>query len=144
MTSQWESFYVAEDAGDVGGDVQVTDAYGTAWSRPLPGGLFALVTRNYYGAISDETFNRINGSGADPTETINPEVLECQTEYLVCSDLIDPGGTEVGSDYRYRSQPYARDDARLPARYAARLAPEPTDTEWTDAMPHYDLEESGS
>lgn len=93
-------------AGDIGGDYQVSDAWSARWSRDLGNGTFAVVTRSYY-------LTSWHGGG-----------LECQTEYLVCHDPLEPGSTEVSSFGV--TELVASDDPRA----SAVTAPEPTDAEW--------------
>jgi hypothetical protein len=69
--------------GDVGGDTQVSESFSVRFQhRDRPG---ALVTYSYYAA-------------ADPDQPAAISV-ERQTEYLVCTNPDDPGGTEVWSTY---------------------------------------------
>jgi hypothetical protein len=73
--------------GDVGGDVQLDESFSVRfWHRHRPG---ALVTYPYYAALD-----------LDDLATV---YVERQTEYLVCTDPADPGGSEVWSDYRYEA-----------------------------------------
>ena len=111
-------------AGDVGGDVQVSDAWEARWQRQLPDGHTARVTRAYYVAA-----DQVDGTADGPVH------LECQTEYLVCTDVSDPGGTEVWGDYTYATVPLpTRPDAEA-ARRAVAAAGEPTDAEWRTQAP---------
>ena len=69
--------------GDVGGDTQVDESFSVRFHhRDRPG---ALVTYCFYAV-------------ADPDQPAAVSV-ERQTEYLVCTDPTDPGGTEIWSDY---------------------------------------------
>jgi hypothetical protein len=71
--------------GDVGGDAQLDESFSVRFHhRHRPG---AMVTYCYYAALD-----------LDDLTTI---YVERQTEYMVCTDPADPGGTEVWSDYRY-------------------------------------------
>jgi hypothetical protein len=78
---------------------QTTYGYHTCWWRELDperdltteawdgeDRLFAMVTKTYYGIVVD---------GA--------EIVEEQTEYLICGNTHDPGGTEMKSWYQYRT-----------------------------------------
>lgn len=123
MVPQWQRAEpLVGPGGDCGGDIQAGDAYNARWLQPRADGGTAMVTRSYYVADNDEA-----------------TYLECQTEYLVCSDPDDPGGTEVWADYRYRelqdgpAQPND-DDAWL----AALGAVEPTTDEWSTLASPYD------
>jgi hypothetical protein len=67
--------------GDVGGDTQVSESFSVRFHhRNRPG---AMVTYCYYAAV-------------DPHDPMTIS-LQRQTEYLVCTDPTDPGGTEVWS-----------------------------------------------
>lgn len=94
-----------EDAGDVGGDIQVGPAFERRFINPelevylnpdsprLPMGVttdrhYALVTVQCY-ATKDED---------DPSGEYD---VQERIEWLVCTDLDDPGGTEVWSDHKF-------------------------------------------
>lgn len=113
--------------GDVGGDIQVSAAWDARWQRRLADGTTALVTRTFYAATDDPFADRPRAS-----------YLECQTEYLVCGDPRDPGGTEKWADYTYTRVPDAsgRPDA-AEARRAAQAAQAPTDREWSAKAPSW-------
>jgi hypothetical protein len=71
--------------GDVGGDAQLDESFSVRFHhRDRPG---ALVTYRYHAALD-----------LDDLTTI---YMERQTEYVVCTDPADPGGSEVWSDYRH-------------------------------------------
>lgn len=77
-------------AGYVGGDWQVSEGWNV---RYLPAtepndGQHALIDENFYVESKAD-----DGSG--------PYVVTCQTMYQICTDLDDPGGTEVYCDYEY-------------------------------------------
>jgi hypothetical protein len=70
--------------GDIGGDAQVSESFSVRFHyRDRPG---AMVAYCYYAAID-----------LHHPATIS---VERQTEYLVCTDPNDPGGTEVWSTHR--------------------------------------------
>jgi hypothetical protein len=101
--------------GDVGGDRQVSESFSVRFHhRTRPG---VLVTYSYYAAVDEES----------PT-TIT---VERETEYLVCSDPADPGGSEVWSAYRHATLPggfasvQAAADAALRAALAHLVCEEP-------------------
>lgn len=108
-------------AGDTGGDVQVGEAYDARWTRPLDGGLTAMVSRAYY-AIREPVTGHLE--------------LERQTEYLACTDVADPGGTEEWREYTYRPE-YGFSPTDLGARAAAYGAESPCDEEWDEVAPEY-------
>jgi hypothetical protein len=113
--------------GHVGGDDQVGEAFSARWTMTLKPNLVCVVTRTYYAAT-------------DQTNARHPACthLECDTEYLVCTDPADPGGTEVWSDNGYSRvrQVDAAWAGRTEtgrtgmARRAAQHAPTPTMDEW--------------
>jgi hypothetical protein len=75
----------AVPGGDVGGDSQASEAFSVRFHhRDIPG---VMVTYCYYAAVDTD----------DPAAIS----VERQTEYLVCIDPDDPGGTEVWSAYRW-------------------------------------------
>jgi hypothetical protein len=69
--------------GDAGGDIQAGNSFSVRYVRPdLPG---SLITRTAYAV-----------------ENVPGEfTIQIQTEWLVCTDPRDPGGTEIWSDYAY-------------------------------------------
>jgi hypothetical protein len=74
-----------QPGGHVGGDIQTGESYSVRYCRPdMPG---SLITRTAYPVEYDEC----------PGE----HVVQIQTEWLVCTDPSDPGGTEIWSDYAY-------------------------------------------
>lgn len=81
--------------GDVGGDVQVTDAVDRRWHRKMGDGTYQIITCNFYGASTD-----VNYDHARPAEGA-VYVVQRSTEYVVTTNLDDPGSGEVESDYRY-------------------------------------------
>jgi len=71
--------------GDVGGDRQASESFSVRFHhRDHPG---VLVTYSYFAAVDEE----------------NPAAITVQrdTEFMVCTDPYDPGGTEVWSAYRW-------------------------------------------
>lgn len=106
--------------GYVGGDDQISESYCARWTHPLVGDEHAVITRFYYVA-------------AEPLR------IEEQTEYLACTDPTEPGGTERGSDYGYRTVPWSGPFDDAAAQAAAGDAPEPTVAEWAGAMPSWEV-----
>jgi hypothetical protein len=107
--------------GDVGGDAQLDEAFSVRFHhRELPG---ALVTYRYYAAVD-----------LDDLTTI---YVERQTEHMVCTDPVDPGSTEVWSDYR--CEPLRRGFGSVEAAtVAARRAAEAhlvCDEDWSGRPP---------
>ena len=103
-------------AGHVGGDLQVGEAYSASWGRELGGGRWSVVTRAYY--VADEGSAR--------------SMIEC-TEYLVCTDPADPGGTEVASSDAHAVVAVGPLDDRA-VQAAARESWAPTSAEWNNQM----------
>jgi hypothetical protein len=114
--------------GDVGGDRQVSESFSVRFHhRTRPG---VLVTYSYYAAVDEES----------PT-TIT---VERETEYLVCSDPADPGGSEVWSAYRHATLPggFARVQAAADAALRAALAHLVCEEPWAGRPPWSPEQES--
>jgi hypothetical protein len=73
--------------GDVGGDAQLAESFSVRFHHRDRTG--AMVTYRYYAALD--------------LDDLATDSVERQTEYLVCTDPADPGGTEVWSDSRYKT-----------------------------------------
>lgn len=78
------------DAGQPGGDFLVSEALGRRWWLVRRDGTFALFDLAWY--LCDDTRWRTSPRG---------RWLERQEEYLICTDLREPGGTETWADYRF-------------------------------------------
>lgn len=111
---------VREGGGPIGGDVQVSDQ----WSvRFLPtdqpaDGRFAMVTSYWFvDNYDDDTL---------PVEFDDQESktygIQNVTEFLICTDLDNPGGTEVWSDYQYDTDDPRSFDTIEAAEQAAETA----------------------
>jgi hypothetical protein len=73
--------------GDVGGDVQASDSWSVRFvpKAEPDDGLHGLITEYWYAeAMDDGTFG-----------------VTCQIEYMVCTDVEDPGGTETYAETDY-------------------------------------------
>jgi hypothetical protein len=71
--------------GDVGGDRQASESFSVRFHhRDHPG---VLVTYSYYAAVDEENLSAIT--------------VDRETEFMVCTDPADPGGSEVWSAYRH-------------------------------------------
>jgi hypothetical protein len=85
-----------QDAGEIGGDIQM----GAAWSRRFalrrPDGQWAVITDSFYAACHDG----VSGPVTDESELY----VQNQIEWQVCTDLRDLGGTETWSDYETRTR----------------------------------------
>lgn len=82
--------------GDCGGDIQTGESFTARWVADLGDGTFGLVTRSFYTAHAQQD----EGDAVGLNGTYEP-YLECQTEYLICTDPSDPGGTAEWSEYGY-------------------------------------------
>lgn len=103
--------------GDVGGDAQIGEAWAARWIRQLPDGTWGVVDRVFY--VAD------TGDGL---------YVECQTEYLICTDPADPGSSEVWADARYDAEhgvDPTGDNANLLALHSAG----PSESEWVAVIP---------
>jgi hypothetical protein len=78
------------DSGDVGGDIQATDAASRRWIKPLDDGTYALVTVYAYGTREF----------SEARDAYLYDVQE-QIEWMRCADWEEPGGTEIDCDYTY-------------------------------------------
>ncbi|SRR6266496_3703138 len=95
-----------QPGGHAGGDIQAGDSYSVRYVRPdLPG---SLITRTAYPVEYDHL----------PGEF----VIQIQTEWLVCTDPRDPGGTEIWSDYAYDDEGCPIYGSAAEAERAARRA----------------------
>ena len=105
-TSLSEQNEIIEDAGDVGGDIQV----GPAFNRRFTDGVGTLVDVYVYVCRENATYTL----DASPKPWI-----QVQWSYLECTDLADPGGTETYADYRFvdeRNDPATNEQARVICR----------------------------
>ena len=97
-----------QPGGDVGGDSQVGDSYSVRSLRSdRPG---AMIIRTAYPVAADGT----------------PGVffVQIQTEWMVCSDPRDPGGTEIWSDVVRENDPETFGSAAEAEEASRRIAAE--------------------
>jgi hypothetical protein len=95
--------------GDVGGDAQLDESFSVRFHhRHHPG---ALVTYRYNPATDREVGVYVD----DPASLY----VERRTEYMVCTDPTDPGGTEEWPDYDYAYEAVQRGFASVEAATAA-------------------------
>lgn len=90
--------------GTVGGD-GADEAYSLRWVKDNEDGTFAMITTYWYAVDVRERSN--SDQLADLTESYGDAEIwdvENQTEFLVCTDLEDPGGTEVTSKVDYNDE----------------------------------------
>lgn len=92
--------------GDVGGDVQAGESYSVRYRRPdRP---YAMITRTAY--------------PAEAAEQQGMFFVQVQTEWLVCSDPLDPGGTEVWSESTTDDEPRTYTSAKEAGLAAREIA----------------------
>lgn len=106
------------NGGDPGGDRQVSEAFDARWTAKLADGTIAMITRSWYVAEDD-----------------GENYIECQTEYLHCSDQRAPGDTEIHSDYLYEWVD-ADEPTAVVARQLTEDAEVPEPGEWGRHIPH--------
>jgi hypothetical protein len=117
----------AVPGGQHGGDRGVSDAVSSRWIKPIDDKLWAVVTCAFY--VASETDDLDDG----------PFVIECESEYLVCTDPFQPGDTEEWADSRYTliggiAGPDGADGALVEA---VEQAEAPHDEEWNEYAEHY-------
>lgn len=123
-----------EDAGSVGGDIQIGAA---------PQRRFTHAT--LHGRIVDVTAYPIRGDGSDPMPPEDAPIhLSWQTCTTICRDVEDPGGTEEWADIEYSDLPEAYtgtyatvEDAERAARRLIRFF-DPAHIGW-DGRPDFPL-----
>lgn len=131
--SPWrEHGEMIDDAGSVGGDIQIGAAPERRFTHAtLPG------------RVIDVTAYPIKGDGTDPMPPEDAPIhLSWQTHMTICRDIEDPGGTEEWADVAYPDLPEAYtgtyatvEDAERAARRLI-LSVEPTDIGW-DGVPDF-------
>lgn len=102
---QWQCLDIEPfDGGASCGDWQVFEdisvRYRPTWELMVsttPDGLYGVITETYY--VEDE---RAYASWQEREELPPRFVVGCRTEYMVCTDPLDPGGTEVDCWYEYQ------------------------------------------
>jgi hypothetical protein len=94
--TQWrEVGDMVQDAGDVGGDIQIGAAPERRFTHAtLPG------------RVVDVTAYPIKGDGSDPMPPEDAPIhLSWQAHMTICRDVTDPGGTEEWADVAYPNLP---------------------------------------
>lgn len=124
-------------AGDVAGH-QISDAYGARWVTRLTDGTFALITRTYYIAHNTDDASGYHTSDGSAFNRQVPYV-EREDEYLVCTDLSDPGGTEITSEIVYVEVPSGNPLDEDPKSLALNAA-SPQPGEWSQHGPQHALD----
>jgi hypothetical protein len=107
--------YSSLPAGDIGGDVQISEAWEMRYLRIRPDGDWAVYSPAYYAATTQ------NDEDSEPH-------IERRDEYVICTDPRDLGTTEWFSDYLFTGEPGPGTEER-----ARRLADEHsvTSVTWT-------------
>lgn len=75
------------DAGDIGGDLQAGNSYNRRWYVERPNGERALIDAYTFPAFFDED-----------DEKDKRRLIGWNIEFMVCTDLDDPGGSEVWAE----------------------------------------------
>ena len=103
-TTMWQADGTGvQPGGDIGGDIQAGDSYSVRYRRAdLPG---SMITWTAYPVEYDNC----------PGEF----VVQTQTEWLVCEDPSDPGGTEIWSEVSCKDDDGAIYDSAADAEAAA-------------------------
>lgn len=113
---------IAEDDGDVGGDIQIGPARSVRFVDPkLPGRLITvyvyavaqeLALDDQPGCTHPAEIEEDHGDGTATYKPSPPEHLACshdmanvdlqmQTEFMICGDVDEPGNTEKWSEYQF-------------------------------------------
>jgi hypothetical protein len=98
--------------GTPAGDSQVTDSWSRRFACDLGNGEWAVIGADFYTVDYDD------GEGV---------ILECQAEYVLCTDPNRPGDTEVWSDARY-SEPGVDPTDEVARELCAAV--DPGDLDW--------------
>lgn len=107
-----------DNGSGVGGDGS-GDAVCVRWARNNGDGTFAVVTSSYYDVDTSDRDFSVDDSN------LRRFAVECQTEFLVCTDPDEPVDTEITSDYVYSEiggecAPYTEEQAAALADNVAR------------------------
>lgn len=107
----WRKLPEIYPCGDVGGDWQRGEGWNVRYVRegdPVDG-KYAIVDENYYVEVIDRPGDSRDGA----------YVVTCQTMYAICTDIEDPGGSELWCDYEYDGEDDVRCHATLEAAEAS-------------------------
>lgn len=106
-------------SGDVGGDNQVSEAWGRRFYRVLPDGEYAVIDVDFY--VEDE-----NGQDHEDRPRL---VITRQTHFARCTDLEDPGSSETYADVMYATETtFAPPTEELAKRMCAEF--DPAELDW--------------
>ena len=122
-----------DEQGITGGDRQTGATYSRRFRLDKLDGTFAFVTFAAYATTEYRELDS-NGISTGAVSTDKPDDddesfetfldVEEQTEYLVCSDAEDLGGSEIWSEYAYdfplHMAPHCAEDAESSARSSVR------------------------
>jgi hypothetical protein len=138
-------------AGDVGGDYQSTEAFSRRFAARLADGTYAMITLNVFGE-----YGQCDRSGPKPIDGMYG--IMTMTEYMIVTDVISPGSTELHGENAYddstlQSTEVTDDQARAvcaalpgPTVWPARLAWQlPAPVDFVPAVGHagYDFVQGG-
>jgi hypothetical protein len=101
----------ATEAGQTGGDTQVSEAWGKRFALRLTDGEWAVIEDAYYVDCPDA----LNGKMTEQSE----RWLENQIQYSTCTDLRDVGGTETWATIEYEDNGSGPDSTEEDAKRKA-------------------------
>jgi hypothetical protein len=107
----------AAEAGDVGGDAQVGEAWSARWIRHLPDGTWGVVDRCFY-----------------PADVGDGPYVERQTTYVICTNPHDPEAAPMWADAVYDTIAGGESDREEIVQYAMD-ADGPSESEWVAVIP---------
>jgi len=120
----WEQHgEIVRDAGDVGGDEQVGESSSMRFVNPdLPGRVITIyaypVGVNHLGEDGDQI--KVTG-------------IQSATEFMICTDVDNPGDTEIWSDYTYVDEvirPFAELEAAERTAAGLLALADPKNIDW--------------
>lgn len=79
------------NAGEVGGDIQIGPSYSRRYTFGPVGGRYMIVEEYRY-AANDAAYR---------DSRAHEYYVQTQTMFLICTDLYDPGGSELDAEYVY-------------------------------------------
>lgn len=105
---------VQTDDGDYGGDIQIGKATHIRFThRDLPGRLVTVMAYPVAPERSIETQEGTKTTFHGYKHDMGSVGIQVQTEFMICKNIDDPGGTEEWSDCQYEdldTRPYNRGD----------------------------------
>lgn len=109
---------ISLDDGSPGGDKQIGPASSRRFQLAVEDGTFAVVTVYSYATREERNVDEEGNPTDEPVPYLD---VEEQTEFIICTDPDDPGGTEIWSEYEYDYPMYLapKDEEELLARAVA-------------------------